>query len=110
MQTILDDPSKFVKLAPTSSHDNTANIKSKLQKRFFELFIENTIPKSLFQNIRPTGSQRPRMYGLPKTHKTNVPLRPILSMTDSSHHELSKWLASLLQPVLKRFSTHCIRD
>ena len=50
------------------------------------------------------------MYDLPKTHKTNVPLRPILSMTDSSHHELSKWLASLLQPVLKHFSTHCIRD
>ena len=31
-------------------------------------------------------------------------------MTVSSHHELSKWLASLLEPVLKRFSTHCIRD
>ena len=50
------------------------------------------------------------MYGLLKTYKTNVPLRLILSMTDSSHHELSKWLASLLEPVLKRFSTHCIRD
>ena len=50
------------------------------------------------------------MYSLPETHKTNVPLRPILSMTGSSYHELSKWLASLLQPVLKRFSTHCIRD
>ena len=32
------------------------------------------------------------------------------SMTGSSHHELSKWLASLLEPVLKRFSTHCIRN
>ena len=31
-------------------------------------------------------------------------------MAGSSHYELSKWLASLLQPVLKRFSTHCIRD
>ena len=29
-------------------------------------------------------------------------------MTSSSHHELSKWLASLLQPVLKHFLTHCI--
>ena len=26
----------------------------------------------------------------PKTHKTNVPLQPILSMTGSSHHELRK--------------------
>ena len=49
-------------------------------------FLLHFLPKSLYQNIRPTGSQRPKMYGLPKTHKTNVPLRPILSMTGSSHH------------------------
>ena len=109
MLGILDDPSKFEKLGPTSSNDNTANIESKLQKCLLELF-KDSIPKSLYQNICPTGSQRPRMYGLPKTHKTNVPLRPILSMTGSSHHKLSKWLASLLELVLKHFSTHCIHD
>ena len=110
MLGILDDPSKFEKLGPTSSNNNTANIKSKLQKRLLELFKVDSIPKSLYQNICPTRSQGPRMYGLPKTHKTNVLLRLILSMTGSSHHELSKWLAGLLEPVLKRFSTHCIRD
>ena len=31
-------------------------------------------------------------------------------MTGSSHHELGKWLASLLQPVLEPFSSHCISD
>ena len=31
-------------------------------------------------------------------------------MTDSSHYELGKWLAGLLQPVLERFSSHCISD
>ena len=77
MQVILDDPSKFVKLGLASSNDNTANIESKLQKRLLELFKEDLIPKSLYQNIRPTGSLRPRMYGLPKMHKTNVPLQPI---------------------------------
>ena len=50
------------------------------------------------------------MYGLPKTHKEGTPLRPVLSMTGSSHHELSKWLAGLLLPVLKRFSSHCFSD
>ena len=29
-------------------------------------------------------------------------------MTGSSHHELGKWLAGLLQPVLERFSSYCI--
>ena len=31
-------------------------------------------------------------------------------MTGSSHHELGKWLAGLLQPVLERFSSQCISD
>ena len=50
------------------------------------------------------------MYGLPKTHRKGTPVRPTLSMTGSSHHELGKWLAGLLQPVLERFSSHCISD
>ena len=44
------------------------------------------------------------MYGLTKAHKEGNPL----SMTGSSHRELGKWLAGLLQPVLERFSSHCI--
>ena len=43
------------------------------------------------------------MYGLPKTHKKSTPLRPILSMTGLSYHELGKWLAGLLQPVFLIF-------
>ena len=31
-------------------------------------------------------------------------------MTGSSHQELGKWLADLLQPVLEEFSSHCISD
>ena len=50
------------------------------------------------------------MYGLPKTHKKGTPLRPILFTTVSCHHELGKWLAGLLIPVLERFSSHCISD
>ena len=50
------------------------------------------------------------MYGLPKTHKEGTLLRPILSITGSSHRELGKWLAGLLHPVLERFLSHCISD
>ena len=49
------------------------------------------------------------MYDLPKTHK-GTPLRPILSMTGLSHHEFGKWLAGLLQPLMERFSSHCVSD
>ena len=46
------------------------------------------------------GSSRPRMYGLPKNHKSSCPLRPILSMSSSPQYAVSRWLCSLLKPVL----------
>ena len=57
--------------------------------------------------IRPTGSQRPRMYGLPKK---DVPLRPILSMTGSARHQLAKLVTSLLQAILQNLSSNCVSD
>ena len=106
---ILNDASKFECLGPAATADRTATIETKLQNRLRELLNSEQLPKQVYE-IRPTGSQRPRMYGLPKTHKEDTPLRPILSMVGSSHHELAKWLASILQPVLEQFSTNCIKD
>ena len=50
------------------------------------------------------------MYGWPKIHKQDVPLRPILSMTGSAQHQLAQWLTSVIDPVLSFYSTHCISD
>ena len=50
------------------------------------------------------------MYGLPKTHKKDIPLRPILSMIGSSQHELAKWLSEVLAPVLRLYSLNCVKD
>ena len=51
------------------------------------------------------------MYGLPKVHKPSpIPLRPILSMVGSAQHEMARWLAEVLEPVLKRFSSHVVSD
>ena len=95
-QQILDDQSKFKRLGPASSNFNTANIKSRLQKRLFDLVKADVMMKWAYDAIRPIVSRRPRMYGLPKTLKESTPLSPILSMTSSSYYELGKWLASLL--------------
>ena len=50
------------------------------------------------------------MHGLPKTHKPDVPLRPILSIIGSSQHQLAQYLSALLQPVLEIYSNYCIKD
>ena len=108
MNELLDDQSKIKRFGPVSSSDNTASIESRLQKRLLDLVKADLMPKWIYDAIRPTGSQRPRMCGLPKTHKKGTPLRPIPSITGSSHHELGKWLAGLLQPVFERFLSRCI--
>ena len=90
MNEILGNQSKPKKLSPVLNNDNTVNIKSRLQKRFLDLVKADLMPKWICNARRPTGSQRPRMYNLLKTHKEGTPFRPILSMTDSSHHELGR--------------------
>ena len=110
MKTILNDNSKFCDLGSSAGNDNTAKIESRIQRRLLKLKKENLISASVYEAIRPTGSQRPRMYGLPKIHKKDVPLRPILSMTGSAQHRLAKWLTSLLQPVLQNLSSNCVSD
>ena len=51
------------------------------------------------------------MYGLPKVHKPKpIPLRPILSMVGSAQHELARWLAEVIRPVLHRYSSNVVKD
>ena len=110
MDSILQDETKFKLLGSAINNDNTSKIESRIQRRLLQLHKDKLLPPAVYDLIRPTGSQRPRMYGLPKTHKKDVPLRPILSMTASAQHKLAKYLSYLLEPVLTRYSTHCIRD
>ena len=110
MENILLDKEKFEKPGDVETQDKTAKLERKLQKRLLELFNSKVLTNEVYDRIRPTGSQRPQMYGLPKIHKPNVPLRPILSMIGSAQHELAKWLSEVLDPVLQKYSKHCIKD
>ena len=89
MDAILEDTNKFLKLGDFS-FDESQKLENKLQKRLLELFRRKFTLKEVYEFIRPVGSQRPRMYGLPKIHKPGISLRPILSMCHSAQHSLAK--------------------
>ena len=110
MNSILDDASKFENLGSVEENDNTLTIEKRIQRRLLELLNGNIIQQAVYNDIRPLGSQTPRMYGLPKTHKTDIPFRPILSVVGSSQHELAIFLSVTLQPVLELYSSFCIQD
>ena len=47
----------------------------------------------------------PRIYGLPKIHKKDIPLRPIGSAINSPTYELASFLSSTLQPLVGKTSS-----
>ena len=98
MDTLLYDASKFENLGPAGQNDNRAKIESQMQRRLLEQKEKNLIPARVYEAIRPTGPQRSCMHGLPKTHKKDVLLRPILSMTGSANINLQN--GSLLSLIL----------
>jgi len=73
MNVILDANSKFCKIDPVETKGNTATIEGKIQRRFLELQNGNVLAESIYKTIRLSGSQRPRIYGLLKTHKKMYP-------------------------------------
>ena len=60
----------------------------------------NVIDNETSSLIRTSGSGTGIMYGLPKIHKEEVPLRPIISSFKSYNYKLAKWLDSLIKPLL----------
>ena len=57
------------------------------------------ISEKLFSDLKPIGSQPPRLYGLAKVHKTDTPLRPIVSMPGSPYQRVAKKVAEWLSSV-----------
>ena len=48
----------------------------------------------------PTGVSPPKFYGLPKIHKKNIPLRPIVSSIGSVAYGVAKVLAKIIKPLM----------
>ena len=68
MKKILSNNLKFKRLGTTTENNNTAKIETRLQKQPLKLTKKDKLPKSVYEVIRPTGVQRPRMDRLPKIH------------------------------------------
>ena len=107
---ILSDTTKFVDLGPKNIVPFTKKIENPIRERLKELNDKRIIPEALYHTLRPVGSQIPRLYGLPKIHKENCPFRPILSMSNSPHERLAKWLLKCIKPAEDFYTKFCVKD
>ena len=88
--------------------DPTSSVVSKVTKKLIELRDNNLIEQQEYFKLKPTGTQPPTFYGLPKIHKDGIPMRPIVSYTGTPLYEISKYIANILRPYgkLKEQHTH----
>ena len=84
------DATKFKLLTPELIKA-TLNQENKLRNFLKELKRENVITNELYDKLCSTGSRPGILYGLPKVHKVNVPLRPILSALGTHSYNLAKY-------------------
>ena len=95
LSNFLSDQSKFVELT-----DNpTLERERKLQVHLYYLKCRGALDLPTYNKLRPSGSKPGRIYGLSKVHKTDIPMRPIVSSIGTYSYELSKYLVDLLKPL-----------
>ena len=85
---------KILPSDPTTRHKN--NIITLLKS----IKAEGGIQENTYKKLYPTGACSPKYYGLPKVHKTGIPLRPIVFSVGSVSYETAKELCKILKPLV----------
>jgi hypothetical protein len=67
-----------------------------VERKTVLLLKKSPIAAEVGQQLRPQDCRPPRLYGLPKFHKPDVPLSPIVSTIGSPAYRLAKYLSGLL--------------
>ena len=75
---------KKINSDPTNKHKN------KLIGLLKTIKTQGGMNDNLYKRLYPTGANAPKFYGLPKVHKDNIPLRPIVSSVGSVSYETAK--------------------
>ena len=75
-------------------------------KRVIKSVMGDKTDKTLVQSLLPQGSRTAEFYGLPKNHKDNVPLRPIVSACGGPLDKMTWFLEQILSQLVKYVPCH----
>ena len=99
MNEIISDTSKFKKIENIDPLLYTLRKQDKLNRTINSIKKAQIISESVANSLTTYSSTPGIMYGLPKVHKPNIPLRPILSANNTTTYNLSKYLVDLLSNI-----------
>ena len=80
----------------------------KLTNLLRNLLKSKVIDQTLSDKLKPVGSSLGKLYGLPKIHKKDAPLRPIISSINTYNYNLAKYIVELCTPFIP--SSYTTRD
>ena len=102
---LIEDKTKFECI----EDDPTIEREKKLKERLLRLKKKGCIDKNDLERIKPSGSRAGVLYGLPKVHKKDSPIRPIISSIGTYNYNLASFLDNLIKPTLS-ISKYILKD
>ncbi|BHF81654.1 hypothetical protein SprV_0802478700 [Sparganum proliferum] len=91
-QALLDDQQSYRSTPASQAKSMIGQLPGLLSR----LRRNNVISLDEWRQTKPTDMALARFYGLPKIHKPNVPLRPIVALKGSPTYNLAKWMSRKL--------------
>lgn len=104
MKDLLNDKNTY----KTMRTDPTTQLMRKNNSIVSILFKKNYIDIGQKYKLNCNAATAPRLYGLPKIHKENLPLRPISASTNVPCYNMSKHIGYILKNIIS--STHNIKN
>ncbi|XP_061388861.1 uncharacterized protein LOC133323976 [Musca vetustissima] len=93
MNNIISDMMSYQRI----NKDPTTSLIKKNNELVEELYKNNIICAIERRKLKSDVATAPRLYGLPKIHKENYPLRPICSSINSPSIQLCKYMVKILK-------------
>ena len=108
MNELVNDKQTYQEL----ERDPTPALQRKINNNVLRLDKLNAIDTRRYYRLRCSVPRAPKLYGVPKLHKLNTPMRPIVSHCGSPIYQLSKYLTTILQPLTNesRYKVQSTKD
>lgn len=106
MLELLGDPEVYTVL----KSDPTSQVQSRCNNIVKDLKMKTHIGEGMAKSLNNYKAVCPKMYGNPKIHKDDVPLRPIVSSINAPTTKLSKFMADLLKKSFSQFNKYAVKD
>ena len=95
-QIMLEDRKTYqeIKFEPTNEY------KKRLINLLKKIKAEGGFNDTLYKKMYPTEASAPKFHGLPKIHKKDIPLWPVVSSRGTTTYKAAKELAMILRPLV----------